>query len=305
MASNLAIWLQHFNEQSFPLFRNTVHDVLRLTVSDNASVKSLADAILRDMTLTARVLAVSNSSLYRRACPVETITQAIIHIGFKRIREVCLTTRLMDAIQVTQANRHTKRVLVQAFHSAVQAHAIAKACGDPDPEEVFIAALLYHLAEMFFWSFAGPSADAIFAELNRPGRTPEQAQQDLLGTTFRDLTYRLLTGWHICDLLKHIFERTDRENPRHEYIRLGLKIAQSMAMTDEEIHIPLVVKRLSQLLELSPDGVNNFIQGNRDGVSNIARSFGIRLEQVPGTRPGAKGRDNIAQERESRQSLHS
>lgn len=60
-----------------------------LTGNPITTAQQVAEVILRDTSLSARILSLVNSSFYRRAKPIMTITQAVVAVGMKGIAELC------------------------------------------------------------------------------------------------------------------------------------------------------------------------------------------------------------------------
>ena len=123
----------------------------------------LANAILQDALMTSKVLKMANSAFYMggRRSPlggysnVNTVTRAVMILGFDTIRTVCQTKAVVESLlQGTPRDRLTQKMAC-AFHAAVQARWLAEKNRDESPEEVFIAGFLYLLGEMAFWCFAG------------------------------------------------------------------------------------------------------------------------------------------------------
>ena len=63
----LQAWLERLNDSDLPALAAVVVDLQRMAENDSASVQQLADVLLRDASLTSKVLRVANSIYYNPA----------------------------------------------------------------------------------------------------------------------------------------------------------------------------------------------------------------------------------------------
>lgn len=73
----------------FPASAKIVNRLKELTNDPRVSAHQVTEIILREPSLSTRLLHLVNSSLYRRAKPIVTVSQAVIAVGMKPIAELC------------------------------------------------------------------------------------------------------------------------------------------------------------------------------------------------------------------------
>lgn len=203
MANNLTNWVKYIGTQTIPVFNKTIQTVLSLTMDDKSSCKQLAETILQNPALTSRILRVANSPYYNRCNNhFSDIRRIVLYIGFKKISEICLTMSILDTIVDNKTRNHVYAVSIKSFHAAIQARSIAESFKLKDSETVYMSALLYNIGEIAFWSLTGKSGRLISDLLRQPGIKQEQAEKDILGITFRELSLGLASDWKLLDLLK-------------------------------------------------------------------------------------------------------
>src|SRR6218665_1040682 len=75
----LQSWIDRLNQAELPALAAVVQDLHHLAQAEKASVQQLADVLLRDASLTSKVLRVGNSVYYNPAQePIRTISRAIV-----------------------------------------------------------------------------------------------------------------------------------------------------------------------------------------------------------------------------------
>lgn len=73
----------------FPASAKVVSELRRLTGDPKTSAHQITEVILKEPSLGTRVLHLVNSSFYRRAKPIMTVSQAVVQIGMKPLAELC------------------------------------------------------------------------------------------------------------------------------------------------------------------------------------------------------------------------
>jgi HD-like signal output (HDOD) protein len=72
----------------FPASAKVVTELRRLSTDPRSTGNQITELILREPSLGARILHIVNSSFYRRATPIMTVSQAVMRIGTKQVAEL-------------------------------------------------------------------------------------------------------------------------------------------------------------------------------------------------------------------------
>jgi len=275
MTDNLDKWVRRLSEQEMPVFKHSVTAIGHVTQSDESSASELAQVVLQDAALTARILKLANSAVYNPgAQPVNTISRAVFFLGFSTVRTLSLSLAVIDALLKSSTQKYVLEVMAQSLHGAVQAQSFAEENGDDSPEEVFIATLLYNLGEMAFWCVAGKEGDEIIALMEDKNVGPEEAQKEVLGFTFKQLTVGLTKDWHLGDLLHSALNKPGLKNPRIQNIVLGQELAKNATQGWDDYHTTSTLKKVAQHLDIEPEDVEKITHENAHKAIDTARSFG-------------------------------
>ena len=73
-------------------------EILRLSNDENASVESLAKVISRDPVLSAKLLKLANSSVFRRGSEVTSLDNAAMRLGMKTVKLMALSFSLANEL---------------------------------------------------------------------------------------------------------------------------------------------------------------------------------------------------------------
>ncbi len=222
-------WLRVLSDEEMPVFAQTARRVAGISASADTSVAELTRVVLMDSAMTTRVLRLANSVYYNPADKrITTVSRAIVMLGFETIRTIALSIAMVDTMMHDSRHERAVEEMARAFHAAVQAKALAIKRGEAAVEEVFIAALLLRLGAVAFWCFPHGYADALAAALgdhDHAHERPEQAEREILGFTFAELTAALNREWRLSELLGRVLDGAHARQGRVQAIELGCQIA--------------------------------------------------------------------------------
>ncbi len=283
----LQAWIDRLNQAELPALAAVVQDLHRLSQADQASVQQLADVLLRDASLTSKVLRVGNSAYYNPSQEsIRTISRAIVLIGFDNVRLIGMSVSLIDSLLTRVPREQLQMLLARSFHAAVQARNIAGYVLTRNQEEVFIAALLHTVGELAFWACGGEQADELADALAQPGVEVDEATRQLLGTTFRQLTKGLVKSWNLGELAAFA-HGGNQHDPAVRAISLGVKISEAALDGWDSPEMEKLVQQLASFTGVSPDDALKQVLESAQETVEVAATFGAGqlCELIPNTDP--------------------
>lgn len=275
MPKSLASWVKFISEQELPIFKYTVNAIGDVVNNEESSTAELAQIILRDASLTARILRVANSTVYNpSSTPINTVSRAIVFIGFDLVRNLSLSLAVIEALLGDKATEDSHKLMAKSFHAAIQARRLAEQRGDDAPEEVFIAALLHHLGEIAFWCLGAEEAKQISGLMQKSSFSAEMAQKEVLGFNFNQLTVGLTQDWHLSDLLHSSINQSGLSNPRIQDIVLSHEIAEHAAISWDNKNTKKVIGKIAKHLQQNSDTTQIELKEIALEASEMAQLFG-------------------------------
>ncbi len=287
-AQGLQAWVDRLNQSELPALASVVKDLQRLAVHEHASVQQLADVLLRDASLTSKVLRVGNSSYYNPSQEtIKTISRAIVMIGFENVRLISLSVTLIDSLLERAPREQLLELLARSFHAAVQARNIAGYVLSRHEEEVFIAALLYNVGELAFWGCGGEQADELALQLTQPGIKPDDAVQSVLGTSFRQLSLGLVRSWNLGELASLAHTQVASSDPAARAVALGVQISEAALGGWECERMTSLTRAVAEFTGVDEADALQQILASADETVQVATTFGAsRLGRlIPSTDP--------------------
>ncbi|SDR72682.1 HD-like signal output (HDOD) domain, no enzymatic activity [Halopseudomonas xinjiangensis] len=265
-------WITRLHKAELPAMSVVVHDLLRLSQSETASVRQLADVLLRDASLTSKVLRVSNSVYCNPGREVvKTISRAVVVIGFDQVRMIGLSVSLLDGLLKGSPRDQLQSLLARSFHGAMQARNLAQYISLAEKEEIFIATLLRHLGELAFWSHANADeAERMVVALEASPDDRERASKQVLGTSFDQLTLGLLKNWNLGEIGQLVQASRTANGPAARTVALGSAIAETAERGWATDAMQDLARQVAGLIGVAPDEAMQQILASTDEAIHVA-----------------------------------
>lgn len=281
-------WVETLSRAELPVLGRTVSQLASVNDYLSSHSAELVRVILHDPNMTAKVLRLSNSVLYNQGRkPINTVSRAIIVLGYEAIRSICLATFVLEKVASGAKQEQLLRELARSFHAAVQAKSLTELRGDADSEEIFIASLLFHLGEMAFWCFGGEQADALSERL-AAGMPDNEAQTEILGFRFPTLTLGLTREWKISPTLQEALQARDTPQSRSRSIRLSHQLARAIEQGWNSVAVADAIHAISQYTGVEIRQVRQAAYNNALVAKDTLKEFALpNAENLVPTPPGA------------------
>jgi HD-like signal output (HDOD) protein len=274
-ARGLNAWLDRIRDQELPIFGKTAERIRDLTDSEKSAVSELADAILCDQGMTAKLLRIANSVIFNTSgTQVTTVSRAIVMLGFDMVRQIALSVAFVDAFLRGRVRERVQREMARAFHAAVQARWLAARRHDAQPEEVFIAALLYRFGDLAFWCFAGTTGDELDEALQRDPQYPGDVEQAVLGFRLPQLTSALTREWRVSPLLQSVLKGGYPKRSREQAVVLAYRLAEGSEGGWKTERARARLKDIADHLQLSPEEIDDAVALNAVEAAAVAECYG-------------------------------
>ena len=197
----LAEFFAKINMTELPAMSTHVQELISLTHSSRSAAYELSKVILKDYSLTNKVLQVVNSAFYSLGRPVSSISRAVTVLGFDSVRELATAIALFeDFIKAGVEKDEISKLLTRSFLSALQARdLVVKKNFSVLPEEAFICSLLHNLGKIVVCIYA-PDMYRKIAEMIKQGMTEDRAARSILeDMTYQELGEEVAKFWNMSE----------------------------------------------------------------------------------------------------------
>ena len=268
-------WVHKLTKQNMPVVGKVMAELNSLTGSDEADASQLAEVILRDPNLTSHVLRVANSVHYNYSnTPINTISRAIVLIGFKGMRAVCISLLMIDSLTGKGEKERLLQLIAQGLHAATQARDLVKLHDDEAAEEVFIAGLLYNLGEMAF--LASETVSSKDPDILSPdAKVRSAAMERMLGTSFKSITRSLAKQWNLGDTLIQALSPSSASSKSVQAVIIGERMSRASLKGWDSGPVKKVVDEIAHFSKLLPEQCFEMAQESAERAADIALQYGV------------------------------
>ena len=120
-------------------------EVVRITGNDDCGAADVADVILKDPALSARILRIANSAYYGSTREISTVSQAVITMGLRAVKALALSVGLYRLFDTAEGAVDRLRFWRHSLEVAIASREIALACSYKPVEEAFVCGLLHDI----------------------------------------------------------------------------------------------------------------------------------------------------------------
>lgn len=275
----LDYWVRCLSQSEIPALSNVITEINKLCTSDESSAAELAEFILKDASLTSRILKIANSVHYNPSArnSITTVSRAVVLLGFSGIKSILLMTMLIEHVLKNGGKERMLKCLAKALHRAVQAKFLVKHVqggGDELLEEVFIYGLVYDVAEMAFWGGNHSIVKTMEKKLSDGVSDPETLQKEILGTSFKKISCGLVKRWKLGPEFEEIFFPSKEPSQKVRSILLADDICSASERGWSGKYIDETLPIIAQFIGMNIDDTRVLLKDRADSAFNLASSFG-------------------------------
>ena len=181
--------------------------VLQLLDDPDVSAEEIADLMLTDQVMTARVMKLINSPVYKPTQEITSLKRALVYLGLRHVRELALTTSVINAFDGTSGALELNSFWEHSFGVGMVSKVIAQKIGYEDLEKAYIAGIIHDLGEVFLSNFLrDPFLEVLEYTTSHPVKLVD-AEAELLGTTHCEIGLCMARKWNFpdayCDVIAY------------------------------------------------------------------------------------------------------
>lgn len=259
------------NQLTLPTLPEVALQVRDAVEDENATSAQIAAMVAKDPALSARLLQVANSPLYRGRVEVDSLAMAVNRLGLKLVRSLVVSLAMKQMFQATSDNldRAFRKTWDDCLQVAAISRVLSRGLGDLEPEQAMLAGLVHQIGALpvlarideLLGSVADqPLIDGLVAEL-APG----------LGSA-------ILAHWHFPDSLAKVPEDIldyGRQRATPDYADVVMVARLQYRMGTGQVPAGLDLSRISafQRVELEPEIVVMDMAGPAEEIAEVQALF--------------------------------
>jgi hypothetical protein len=256
-----------------PVFPDHLHDVMAVLTKDDTSMQQLANLILKDYSLTLKVLRTANTPRCNRTGQqVLSVTQAMVLLGAEAVRDLAANLLLVDHFQAQAPG--LKPLMALSMLTASHAKSAAEHVGLVHPEEAHLAGMYRNVGEVAIACHAPQDYAAILERVTSEGLTPDQVCKAQLQFRFDELGAAICREWGLAGF-GAATDKGRRQIDRVVAFGHDLTTAVYRHGSDTAESVNLVLQRHGSDLGLTPDVVYSMVQEAKATTRQVFAGMGV------------------------------
>ncbi|WP_036301520.1 HDOD domain-containing protein [Methylotenera sp. L2L1] len=279
------------SKSDFPALSHTISEINRLADDDSASNNALAQSILNDFALTNKLLKLVNTVTYGQfGGHINTISKAVVILGFETVRNVAMSLILLDFLQNKAQASQLKDDVLASFFAGILAAQLAPSSHVKNAEEAIICSMFRNLGKLLASFYFFEESQQV-SRLVTQGDSEDKASVKVLGMTYNELGIGVAKSWNfpprlIAGMRKLTGDRVIKPNGELESLSLTVNLANELCtiasngnVADKSKALKQLATRYESALSVSEQQLRKSMESALDELAARARIVGINTSQ--------------------------
>ncbi len=193
--------------KDLPTLPLIAQSIIGITEDPKSCINDLTRIISKDPSLTSRVLRLVNSAFYGFPKKIDTLSQAIVILGFNTIRSLAFSISIFDAfnkIQIETTREYFNKLWEHSIGVASCAYLISNKTNQKIKEQAYVGGLIHDigiiiLEQLFYQDFIDTLTYA-----NTKKITFYDAEKEKIGITHSEIGGMLAEKWNFPEVLRDV-----------------------------------------------------------------------------------------------------
>ena len=281
------------HKSDFPALSESVSAINKIAGSEKESVANLSSSILKDFSLTNKILRLVNSAYYRQAGggSISTISRAVLVLGFDAVRNIAITVMLFEHLQNKGNATQLKEEFLRANLAAIMAKDIGERSASRDVEQVFICSMFFNLGRLLSQYYFPDESEEIRQVIEQKSCSEDAAALQVLGISFEELGVEIARSWGFPSLIVGSMRKlppgpvrkaTNVEERMRVYSAFSNELCTLISDVEpakRKSELQKVTSRFGESISLSDKALQESMERSFLEVSQFAGIIGINLKQ--------------------------
>ena len=281
------------HKSDFPALSESVSTINKIAGSDKETISNLSNSILKDFSLTNKILRLVNSVYYRQAGggSISTISRAVLVLGFDAVRNIAITVMLFEHLQNKSNANQLKEDFLRANLAAILAKDISERSSSRDVEQVFICSMFHNLGRLLSQFYFPDESEEIKRTMEQKPCSEDVAAVQVLGLTFEELGIGIARTWGFPGLIVNSMRKLPAGNVRkastaEDRMRILSGFSNELCQLFSDVEpeqrdkaLRKVTARFGDTIPLSEQALRETMEKSFQEVAQFAGIIGINLKK--------------------------
>ncbi len=293
--STLDFLLRRMRSNSdFPALSGIITEINKIVSSESESHSKLAQVILQDFALTNKIIKLVNTVSFRQfGGNINTISKAVVILGFDTVRNIAMTLILLEFLQNKSQAVELKEEVISAFFAGILATELSSGGIPGEAEEAMICAMFYNLGRLLATFYFFEESRQVIRLMEDQKIGEDQAAIKVLGISYHQLGRGVADNWGFPPRLMGAMKKLSAgkvSGPRNDLDQLNAKVnlanelCSISAITDtkeKSSELKKLCARYESVMPLSEKTLSKALDNSLTELSNRSGLLGIVVVKSP------------------------
>ena len=262
---------------------------IQLLNESDVDMGEVADILLSDQVMAARIIRIVNSPLYKLLQEIDSVRQALIYLGPQRVFEIILTSCFLELTDSqSRSPLNMQHCWEHAFGVGLVAKKLASYCDTIPQDQAYIAGILHDIGEVILSQQRRDEFTRVLVFARERELDLYQAEMEVFGTSHAEVGGLLAEQWRFPEIFTDVIchhhdENTDAMSPLTHLICIADKIClnigfcckyESVEQREGEVYGADMLELERQLSGLGVKRLSDFRSSLAELVQQVKQTVG-------------------------------
>ena len=275
--------------EDLPTFAHHITELMATAGDEDATLRRLANLILKNVSLTAKVLRVVNSVYFNRAGrSILSISHAVTLLGWDAVRHLAAGMLMFDHFK--NSGRGREQMLISLL-TASHARQVAKHARYAHAEEAYLCGMFRNLGELLVSCYLPEAYAEILENIKTHKWMHREACRHVLHFTYEELGTAMARQWHLPEKVILCMDTADLSPSKMETDRGKVHMITSFSHAlsaavyrlDPEKspnQIKTLLKQYERVLPLTEDNVHEILRAAVLETQDTFSAAGVSIDNL-------------------------
>ncbi|MFT5699295.1 MAG: two-component system cell cycle response regulator [Desulforhopalus sp.] len=274
-----------------PTLPTVASQLITLTSREDTTLADIGNLVAQDISISAKILKVSNSAFYSFPQQIGSIKQAVSILGMNAVRSLVLSFSFLTIKGGKQASRFDfKRFWERSLASAVASRLILENVKGADTEQIFISGLLQNLGELILAKIFPEQYDEVLAKVEDNQYDLLAAEESVFGINHTIVGTEIARSWGFPAILTEPIQYHHNPSGYEGKDQTVLTTVRAVYLSDLLVNILFSEKpekfhqqfrsEAAKLLRLTPEEIENILEQVHIKFKEAGTYFNLKIKST-------------------------
>jgi len=276
--------------EDLPAFGQDIYELMTTVADENAPLQRLTNIILKNISLTTRLVRTVNSVYFNRTGrSILSVSQAVTMLGWDAIRD--LASSLIIFEKFDKKSPGVKELMLLSLLTASNARQISLRAGYPRGEEAYLCGMFSGLGELLVACYLPKEYTSILEAMKRNNWDERQACRHVLQFSYEEIGKAIIRHWKLPEKvsggMEPVEQFSDKVESDEQMLSLMASFSRALStavyrLDPREGHerVKALIKKFGSALSVKEDNIEEILKQSVDETRQSFSAAHVPLDNL-------------------------